>query len=93
MTKHELDQLVFWYQERQELIKFRDALNHCSEANLITTNTKTWSVIITSFSHTFKDKYKADREALADIYKPTLKADLCIMDEFAFDPQEESEET
>jgi hypothetical protein len=37
------------------------------------------------------DKYKADREALADIYKPTLKADLCIMDEFAFEPQAESE--
>ena len=37
------------------------------------------------------DGYKAEREALADIYKPTLKADLCIMDEFAFDPQAESE--
>ena len=39
------------------------------------------------------DKYKAEREALADIYKPTLKADLCIMDEFAFMPQAETEDT
>ena len=38
------------------------------------------------------DKYKPEREALADIYKPTLKADLCIMDEFAFMPQAESED-
>ena len=37
------------------------------------------------------DKYKADREALADIYKPKLKADLCIMDEFAFMPKAETE--
>ena len=37
------------------------------------------------------NKYRADREALADIYKPTLKADLCIMDEFAFMPKAETE--
>lgn len=58
MTKHELDQLVFWFQERQELTKFRDSLNYCSEAGLITTTIKTWSILIASRSYSFKDEYK-----------------------------------
>lgn len=58
MTKRELDQLVFLFQERQELTEFRDRLNYTSEANLITTNTRTWSVIVWSPSRTFKDEYK-----------------------------------
>lgn len=45
MTKHDLDLLVFWYQERKELEKFRNMLNYSAESKLIKTEKPIWSVI------------------------------------------------
>lgn len=70
MTKHELDQLVFWYQEREELKSFRDSLSYCESANLLTKTTTEWSVIV-KVTRTAKREHE-----LTDIQRTKLWAFL-----------------
>ena len=53
MDKKELNQLVFWIKERDELKKFRDEVNNCGEA-ILKRETK---FVVISKMRSFKKEY------------------------------------
>lgn len=71
MDKRELNQLVFWMKERDELTEFRDKLNRSSESKLNVITVKDYSFIVWSKTKMFKDEY-----SLTDIQSAKLWAFL-----------------
>ena len=56
MNKHELDQLIFWMQEREELNNFKTDLGYNGKTKLI--KKTSWSVFLSSPIFTWKREYE-----------------------------------